>query len=380
MTMKTRLWLLDNGDFEEARRKLDYVKSTLLADFEWITWDETNYKNPKEAFAELVEHLGTPSMFSPGKVVICYGLPRCQADIAESLPEIADQIMLVVVGKPDARSALYKAAKKMGSAAKVDDALVLKDRKAAVAWAREKAGKLGIEIDDRCLSMLVDFVGTNPSSLSLEMKKLGHLSRDGRVHPWVVEQGCSGTGAAAMTELTDRIGARDFPMAHEFLDRLLAKGEAPLAIAGFLAGWCRRMALADSCSGSNSELGEGLSEIVKYQRPKKAARDSRVPALREKLSRAKGKKAAEKIRAEIEKERDRLKGHAVPMFPKSGALFHAVKRYNAMGGRRFWAYSALRRMGNLQLDLRRKGMRPEVLLHAFLCHLERDLELETKDV
>lgn len=369
--MKNFVWL-DDTDFDDAQAELSAWRAK-LNEHEWVKWSEADYpKDSPAAFDDLQGLLMAPSMFCPGKVVLIRGLPKCQAQLADALDEVADNVLCILVARPDTRTTLYKKAAKAQVAPKPLD---ISSKGAAFQWLMKKAQAMGIDLDVEAGKMLVDFVGKNPNVLAMELKKLKHLSLDGRIYPWVIQQGCCGTGAAEVTEMMEQIKAKNFSMVHEFLDRLLDKGEEPLKLCGFLMSWARRMALAEACNGNYQAIKPALGSMKKFEKPQVKAKDSKLVALREELAGIllNNPKKAKKIKDRIKKEKEKMKSSSAPLFPNTGAIFHACQYYNSIRGKRGWAYDFLCRLGRLQYDLRRKKMDDRRLMHFFFIDLEKEL-------
>lgn len=314
-----RFWWLDDTDADRADERLAAVRRQ-LEKWTWIRWDESAHESPSDALRDLETNLLISPTFEAGKVITCHGIPKCHSKIAKQLDEIPEKVLLVLVARPDTKTTLYKTAKGLDFA-KVDEPLTLRGRDAAVTWVSEKATKAGFELDRDACRMLVDFVGTNPGRLSMELKKACSLAGEGKVYPWAVQQSCHGYGMADVREMCQMMASGNYEGAHEYMDRLLARGEPPLKICGYLIDWCRKMAMAESCNGQYDSIKPQVASLKKYQKPTK----------------------------------DNPVGSAVPMFPKPGALYFSCKTYNEIGGKRFWAAYLLQRLGKIQLSLRGGG-------------------------
>lgn len=365
-----RFWWIDNSDHQASQARLrKYREDGPLKSWDWSRWSEGDYENPDEAFRQLVCQIGTPPMFGDGKVVCCYGVPSTQAKVAKELCEIPERVMLVVVARPDARTSLYKTAKKLGDKAKVDEPLRLDKREDAAAWAKSRAESMDLKAVDKAIAMLVELVGTNPSRLASELAKLKYLTDDGTLHPWVVQEGCCGTGESSVYEMGECLANKDFGMAHEHMRRLLERGEPPLKVCGYLMDWVQKMAMAEACGGRYGDIKENVAKLRKYKKPDKSLAD-RLVRLHRQLEAPKDAKAAAKVQQEIGRVKKKMKEPPPPMFPKPGALYHSCERYNRIGYPRGWAYFLLKKLGDLQVELRRRPGDGRKLMHRFLAKFE----------
>lgn len=375
MGIKTRLWWIDNSDADVAKEKLSFVKKGRFADFQWIRWDESDFANSKEAFERLYEHLCSPPAFVPGKAVVCYGIPSCQAEIATMLPEISKDVILIIVARPDVRISLYKAGVAMAGKAKMDQPLPARNKQEVLEWLRQKAAEMSLEADDNSLRNLIELVGVKHNSLIMELKKLSHLSLDGKIHPWVIQEGCSSTGESDVVELCNYIVKRDFGAVHEIVNRLFNKGEDPLYICGFLSQWCRKMAIAACCNGDFNSVRDDVSKLSKYQKPNKDPKDSKIGILYEQLSKALlngDKKQAKNVQKLIEEENERIQGKSIPLFSKPGAVFYSCKEYKTLNAKRLWPYWTIERLKQLQFSIR-TGKDPRRAFHEFFWTIEQEI-------
>jgi DNA polymerase-3 subunit delta len=99
---------------------------------------------------------------------------------------------------------------------------------------------------------LLEQIGADANRLLLEIEKLVLYAWDRKeVTPEDVVVAAGGGRPHAIYELTDAIGSRDRVRALRVLQRLLAQGEAPLALLAGLSNHLRRMLRARECRPLN---------------------------------------------------------------------------------------------------------------------------------
>lgn len=375
--MVPRLVWIDDSDPELCGNRLGELRNR-LSSWEFVRWDDSFYEDKDEAYVDLATMLGTKSMFSDGKVVYCFGIPSCQAKIAKQVETLAESVLFLIVGGIDKRTVLYKTASSM-PAAEVDEPLVLKDKEAALVWLKRRAKELGITLEETAAKPLVDFVGPRPARLLSELKKLSHLG-DGKVFPWMVDKACYVDGDEEITLVMGMLVNGDVESAHEFLDRMLAKNEPIERVFGFLQSWLRKMMIAESCKGDYQSIKGVLPSLMKYQKPENKD-DSVVRKLEKELALTyhKDTKAISALNEKLEKEREKTKGKAVPMFPKPGAMYYACEDF-AKANRfrkeqslsRHWATGMMESLGKAQELVRSGKVDPGRALHNLLFAFSHD--------
>lgn len=314
-----KVWWLDDTDPISAKKKLAAVRQQ-LAGWDWNRFVDDQYESAKDAFFSICEWLGTPSMFSTGKVVYFYGIPFKKSDwankLAEEFENIHPSVILIIIAKPDKVSPLYKKVQSMvtSKTGRADEAFEFDRRPETIAWIRDRAADLGAKIDEDACAMLADFSGFNPTMICMELQKLRHFAPDGRITAQVVESAAFVQTEADVRKVADYVLADDPDMAHEFVQRLLDRGEDPLKICGFMQDWAVKMALAESAGCNYESIKVKVAQCLKWDKEAKKS---------------------------------------VPMYAKPGAVYHACTALSSSKKKPFWAFRGLAQMGKLQLSLRR---------------------------
>jgi DNA polymerase III delta subunit len=332
-----KVWWLDDTDPISAKKKLAAVRQQ-LADWDWTRFVEDKYEASKDAYLCLSEWLSTPSMLAPGKAVYFYGVPFKKSDysnkLANDFDHIHPSVILIIIAKPDKVSPLYKKVQSMvtSKTGRADEAFEFDRKPETITWIKDRGQDLGVKIDDEAASMLADFSGFDPAMICMELQKLKHMTTDGQITAKIVEAGAFVNTASDVKKLTDMIVADDCEMAHEFLQRLLDRGEDPLKICGFLQDWSTKTALAESCGCDYNSIKVKVAQCLKYDK------DTKKP---------------------------------VPMFAKPGAVYHSCTAYAGAKKSRFWAFKGLELMGKLQISIR-TGEDGTRAMHEYVKALTKD--------
>lgn len=336
-----RLWWLDDRDRYLAGEIIREVKAEKLASWEWKRYVEDDQRIGSETTAQaavrckkaLLTAVGTCSMFKPGKVVYCYGIPSFQSDLAKEL-FVADKVLLVLVAKIDKSTALYKAALKMEESklARIDEAESVKPHRAQ-EWVSKRAAELGMKMDPAACKLIVDIVGfkgpydpvMDQNKMHMEILKVRDTIPGDVAAPWAVEQVAIGDGSASTKSLQEAIVAGDIGAANKVLCRMLSRGDSPMGIVGFLADWVRKLAVIE---GASVDDRAGLVSRMR-------------------------KRGTEHGPGEIEEWGWVKKRYEpVPMYPKTGALAYAHKDSVAMGKKRGWCARVMGVIGKAEIDMR----------------------------
>lgn len=332
-----KVWWLDDSDPVAAKKKLEAVKQQ-LAGWDWDRFIDDRYESPKDAFKGLLEWLSAPSLLSAGKVVYLYGVPFKKSDLANKLADEFDNIhpnvILVIIAKPDKTSPIYKKVQSMvvSKTGRADEAMEFGRKPETITWIKERAADMGAKIDDQACAMLADFSGFDPSMICMELQKLRYFSQDGVIDPKIVEMAAFPQTDADVKKVSEFILADDCEMAHEFVQRLLDRGEDALKIAGFLQDWSTKMALAESCGCNYDSIKVKVAQCLKWDK-------------------------------DTEK--------AVPMFPKPGAVYYACNDLAGAHKCHFWAFKGLELMGRLQLAIRSSEDKTRAM-HQYVKALTKD--------
>lgn len=246
----TRFWWTDASDVFLAERRLGQVKANQCEGWDVVKWDEGFFEDKKEAFPALVAEIGMPSIFSPGKIILLYGVPDCHALLADELKNIPPCVLLVMVAKLDRTLRLYSMAKEMESA-KVDDILSLTNGN-ATHWLQDRAQALGVFIDESACGVLVDCVGLDANLLTSELRKLSFATETGTISPWLVQQVVYGSGEVNVFEMIRLIAKGDVDGAHAKMRMLVSSGGAE-SVTGLLMDWARKLAIAEAFGRSSAD-------------------------------------------------------------------------------------------------------------------------------
>jgi hypothetical protein len=360
------VWWIDNTDPISVRIKLATVREGQFSDFEWINFNEDAYESPKHAFAALIGCIGTSPMLAPGRAVLCHGIPLATVaaelrsnlhhKLAGEIELIHDNVVFIIVAKPDEGGILYKAFEKMAKDGRGEADKELKLSKSnVIGFIEGHCRRLGVTIDRPSCEMLADLTNLNAASICNELHKLKHLATDKQISPRLVEMGCSSNDATAtVISLSNLIIGKRADAAHETLQRMLDRGENVMGICGYLQGWLTRLALAESCDCDVDKLKIKIGYAKKWK-PADAEDERRK---------------MERAFTECWGYHVRYVGESVPFFPSQGALTYACNELVSAKRSALWAHNALRRLFQMQVDLRKdKGIDPNILLHKFVSDL-----------
>jgi DNA polymerase III delta subunit len=349
---KRFLWL-DDGDLHAARQSLEKIKWG-RSSWKWVRWDEDDYADSEEAFSALFSELGTPSMFEPGKVVCCHGVPKCQAEIAGIIQKIPENALLIVIGKPNKTLSLFKTASSDRERCEVSEcpSFASWGEEARIRWVRERAESLGMSIDDQSCALLLDTFGFVPNLLHPEVAKLKHVASDGVVRSWMVAELCRGPGNADLPSLGRAIVHARAPEAHELLCRLLDRHESPFAICGFMVSMVRKLACVPEYRADEKGTLKKLTKVYKFDRD---TDDEKVK-----------KKDYEKALEDGPIYREGGWGVPVQMFSGSNPLYYSVKDLEESGRGDSWLEVARRE--TMGLDIRLKKCENDPARQARVLH------------
>ena len=161
-----------------------------------------------------------------------------QERVLALLPTLgAGGTLLLVARTADQRKRVLAACVRAGAAI----AFPPVDGRTAETWVARLAREQGADIAPAAVHELVDRTGPDLGVLAHEVEKLViHAGTGVRIEPAHVRTVVSAVRAQAVEELTDRLARRDVTGALRALRNLLAEGEAPLRVLGFLAANLRR--------------------------------------------------------------------------------------------------------------------------------------------
>lgn len=356
--MNTKVWWVDTTDFSGAQVKIDSAKRGKLSEWDWNKFDESLFDSKEEATSEFLAMLLTPPAFSPGKVISCQSIPlrspeKCQAKVLESLAEIPENVLLLIATPIDRVCALYKAISKMGNKALVEESVEL-EPKNVVKWIQERAASYKLTLDATACNLLGDQAGLNPGKICRELEKLRAFSQDGHISAKMVEATVFGFGSVNVFQIGKAIVEGQEEVAHERLQRLLDRGDEPEGIFAVLQDYLLKLCFVEGCGRNLAAAQLECKEVRKWKRG--------VPT------------ETETVKSKNENENNewgpsfvRFKGESVPAFPNPSALSHACNDLKRNKLPAWWAYDAYRRLGKLQLSLRKdRDKDAGKMLHSYI--------------
>jgi len=112
-------------------------------------------------------------------------------------------------------------------------------------WAKARLKELKTSADDRTLAQLIDLVGTDLQTLSIELDKLSAAAiNTGRITPEMVDQLTARSRELSNFDLGDQLVAGNRKQALQTLHRLLEDDVAAVMLLGLIAGNYHRLAVA----------------------------------------------------------------------------------------------------------------------------------------
>lgn len=352
---KNKVYWLDDTDLWLARSKIAAAREK-YPECEWVRYRDDTYKDMEDAYRNLVSCIGTFPMFTEGKIVYCYGIPLKKAageyhqSLAKEFGRIPDNVCFMIIARPDRGSSLYKAAKTHGQA---DEPFEL-GKTNAVAWITEQAELVKLKIDKQSCQILADLTDFSPAKIQQELEKLKFIAPDGMVSPRLIGMSGFGDGSCDVKDLGTYILNNDGEKAHEYLQRLLDRGEPPIKICGFLQDWLNRLAMAQSVGCNFDMMRADVAGLKKWQSDKEDDDSRKYESVDD------GKWG----------HFSRRRGSAIPMFANSNSLFHSCSELSAADKGPNWAYDALYRMYRLQIRLRTGGDEVKAM-HQFLSEVTK---------
>jgi DNA polymerase III delta subunit len=364
-----KLWWIDNSDPIAAKACIEDVKANQCQGWDWYQFNNEAYSGVTEAAKQLMDAICIPPLFSIGKIVFCRGLPletgvgsaqmktvrEWQAKVAKQLSSIPDNVLFIIIARPDKTHVLYKEFKalegKNPDFVRIDERLELTDKN-AVDWIQMKARGMGLEIDKQASEMLADITSFNPSAICMELQKLKHVAENRQISTRLIGMTCDGAGAANIFKLSEHILTDRAVEAHELLQRLLDAGEPPLKICGLLQDSVQKMAIAQSCNGNLDQIKAALAEAKKWEK-----QDGDKPK-------------RERVRSDKWGYFVRTEGESVPLYANLNAFFYSCKYIGRK--RPGWAYDALKKMAELQIRLRQKEYNEASQMHLYLSVIMKE--------
>ncbi len=359
--METKVYWMDDTDQLAVKAKLESGRKK-YPDYEWVRFRDDVYDKPDDAFKALLGMLTSISPFVPGMIIYSYGVPfkKNSGDyhprLAKELEFISPNVCFMVIARPDRGSTLYKAAKALGKAEEPFDLT----KSNAVDWITAQGQILGLKVDKQACMMLADMTNFNPGIIQNELTKLGNIVDDNHISLRVVEMAGFSNATTDVKELAQFILKNQGESAHEYLQRLLDRGEPPIKICGYFEDWITRLAIAQAGNCNYEAIKNEVTELKKWENSDK--KDKHGNAVYE--------------LADDEKwgRYYRRDGETVAMYANPKSLWHSCQELKEAGRGANWAYDALYKMGQLQEALRSEDKDETRLMHRFISSLMRSKE------
>lgn len=255
-----QVYLFTGDDFLRERalqRKLAEIK-TNLPDIDEVHLDGEGLTNER-----LLEALFTPSLFSPGKLVL---IRR-----AERLPEGAGLVGLLERGLPEGFFLLLSAEKlEPGSrlAALVAEQgevadFPKPDRRSLPKLVKELLHERGLELTPEAFRYLLEALEPEPYRLANELEKLALYPHHGPLRLEDLKGLIFGARGAGIFAFLEELGNRR-PQALASLRELLAEGEEPNRVFFMIVGEVRAMLAVKALAAAGRTLQEIAAETGQY--------------------------------------------------------------------------------------------------------------------
>jgi len=200
------------------------------------------YGDETEA-AEILTLCGNLPMFATRRLVVVKEVGALGVREAERLlpyleAPVETTCLVLTGGKVDGRVKFFQALKQ--AAVSVDCAPL--DARALPAWVQDRAGALGLRLDEAARGLLIEASGGDLGVLCREMEKLAaYVAPNTRVTPADVEAVQGADTGGSVHDLIDALQRRDRVGSLRSLGKVLDAGEPPLRVLGFLAACWRNM-------------------------------------------------------------------------------------------------------------------------------------------
>src|SRR5579875_1143733 len=169
---------------------------------------------------------------------------KALAEHIATMPE-STVLVLLVDETLDAANPLVKAASKYG---KVVQSMVPKGA-ALENWIAKRARASNVKITPDAVTLLANFIGSQPRMLANELEKLATFVGPGQtITTDVVQRLSAQVQEARIFDLTDALARRDRKQALNILHDLLSEGEPPLKVMGTITSQVRSLLLVKELS------------------------------------------------------------------------------------------------------------------------------------
>ena len=225
-----------------ARNIADLALSgTLLREFNYVTFSLLS--EPAMSAVAAAEQL---PMMSDRRVVLIKDFARLRETDEDILIRYLERpsdstVMIFTADDLDKRKKLTKV---LLSECTVVDFSAVKDAEART-WAKARLKELKTTADDRTLAHIIDLVGTDLQTLSIELEKLSAAAvNTGQITMDMVDQLIARSRELSNFDLGDQLVAGNRKQALQTLHRLLDDDVAAVMLLGLIAGNYHRLAVA----------------------------------------------------------------------------------------------------------------------------------------
>jgi len=200
------------------------------------------YGDETEA-AEILTLCGNLPMFATRRLVVVKEVGALGIREAERLlpyleAPVESTCLVLTGGKVDGRVKFFQAFKQ--AAVSVDCAPL--DARALPAWVQDRAGALGLRLDEAARGLLIEASGGDLGVLCREMEKLAaYVAPNTRVTVADVEAVQGADTGGSVHDLIDALQRRDRVSSLRSLGKVLDAGDPPLKVLGFLAACWRNL-------------------------------------------------------------------------------------------------------------------------------------------
>lgn len=237
------------GDDASARERAAQELIDAVVKPAWISLNLSRLdgSNAEQASQALTE-ARTAAFGNGGRVVLLQRSPfceRCPSDLAEQLeaalpliPE-SSHLMLVSIGKPDARLKTTKALRKVATEKKFQLPAIW-DGAGQVELVQHTAKKLELSLERDATHLLAETIGSNSTRLANELEKLGLYCGNAAINAKAVEA-LAGPAQQNALAIGETLLNGDLGAALKQIDELLASNEPALrllaSLTNQLRGW-----------------------------------------------------------------------------------------------------------------------------------------------
>jgi len=209
-----------------------------------------------DVLGRVIDLVRTVPMMSRHRVVVLRELEKAPAALLEALLEYAEKpvpsTVLVLCGAklPESAEKGINRGVRLQNRVKKDGRYIrfATADEDPVAFARERAQRLGCELDPRAAELLVELCGRDLGRLSAELDKAScYVGGQGTIDSAVVEQTASVVGEAEIWNLTSALVRRDADKALAQTHRLLEEGWVTHRMLAMVTWQIRQLLVLQDC-------------------------------------------------------------------------------------------------------------------------------------